>query len=389
MNDEIDLTEKKYFKDKYTDPLSVKRNLPRLPWEVTENEFANLLKNKRNYNYNPYDSLYSYNSISSTSFNNYINTSFIEYNDNLNEWIIVNKNGSHKYLDVFNKYKNFPIGRVSDIRLYNRFKKDREVDDISITLKRKNNILKELEEDYEYNSNIHCCKCNRLFTVSEILFNNLKKNEYHNSHMCSECYIKYKRDKFNLNHENIWVDLAKSYHKKCDDHTNFLRNEKLIGSLYNLSVPCLSSNIKPIKHHKTKINEMHEYFHYYEETPLNFVIRKPDGKINRSKCVSYKNRGELEWRESEWQPKGRVSQSYDRMFEDIDWQNMLKYRLGEIDSIVDPNKPDKFDEELIEISYIEPVDTTRDLFTFETTINNNFQIVLRHEDENRWTFTWH
>jgi len=59
-------------------------------------------------------------------------------------------------------------------------------------------------------------------------------------------------------------------------------------------------------------------------------FKRPNPDSIREKAVYYKNR-ELRRREEPWQPKGRVTQDYDILFEDTDWRDMLKKRIGVLD----------------------------------------------------------
>lgn len=381
MNEDTDLTEKRYFRNKYKDPLSVKRNFPRLPWKVSDDEFTDLLKNKSDYEH------YQLEFDTDNNFN-YIITS----NYPVNYWIKVDKNTKYSSSNVKNKYKNFPTGKVGDIRLYNNIEKDASTsdnNDLSIAMKRKNDLLKRLNENDKYDRIIHCCKCNRVFTISELLFNEVSNKE-HFGLFCDECYQKAKKESKLIKPEEMWYKLENNASYRKYNRRFSIRGRLLPSS--KISIPCLSSDIKPHKCAKYKINEMQEYYHYYEEKPLNFTIRENNGIINRENCVSYKGRGELRWRESEWQPKGRVSQPYDDIFEDINWQNMLKYRLGLIDSIIDSDSHDIITKEN---TINMPFDDT---FTFATStsttnfittsfnINNmnaSFEIV-----NNDWNIRW-
>lgn len=99
-------------------------------------------------------------------------------------------------------------------------------------------------------------------------------------------------------------------------------------------VPCLSRNIPMEKLEKRIPKRYIEWHEMYMPKYIYDVFDRTDSGI-RSKAVFYKGK-ELRRREEPWQPKGRIPQEYDSWFNNTDWHDMLKKRIGtlERDSIL-------------------------------------------------------
>lgn len=98
------------------------------------------------------------------------------------------------------------------------------------------------------------------------------------------------------------------------------------------SVPCLSRRI-PVEKKKRVFPKRYNAINhpYYVDAGrlynMLFDDHRPVTTSMRKLAVYYKGR-ELRRREEPWQPNGRIRQSYDTMFEDTDWRDMLRHRLG-------------------------------------------------------------
>lgn len=114
------------------------------------------------------------------------------------------------------------------------------------------------------------------------------------------------------------------------------RNLKDIARGFS-SVFCSSKEIPPkeippfyskdiSKRHKKRFICWLEY--EMKEFIYDFFGRKVDKR--RQKYVYFKGK-QLERREEHWQPKGRVGQEYDIMFESLNWRNMLRKRINELE----------------------------------------------------------
>ena len=140
-----------------------------------------------------------------------------------------------------------------------------------------------------------------------------------------------------------------------------------MNRIRKISVPCMSSNINPVYYERRIKNEMSEFYSYYEEQQsVLFAKRIFGNRYDNHVVVKYKGRESTFMRERPWQPKGRVRQDYDQFFDDLKWQDMLKVRIGELESLA-PKKKKESEHRIIteEIQF-------NDIIEISENINNGF-----------------
>lgn len=154
---------------------------------------------------------------------------------------------------------------------------------------------------------------------------------------CEICKNKIPRTPWN-DSSSVWKPLCEKCKedeaRKLKDRKNWLSSKLGFGSFtrsYKIksygTVPCLSSNI-PMEKVKKEIPKRYIEWHemYTPEFIYDFFQQQKPKSIRR-RAVYYKGR-EIGRREEAWQPKGRVRQDYDEWFDNTDWRDMLKKRIG-------------------------------------------------------------
>lgn len=189
----------------------------------------------------------------------------------------------------------------------------------------------------------HCCVCGR--KISILPWRKPRVAEKHarslwsiNEFICESCYKEEQKEKeifVIIPGEEPDVDFEqeetlrlmkrwKSSHQ--DLRSNSTQYSKMFGD-----VPCISSNIEmdpriiESKHYPKGYKDW-DYMDDYE-TEQNYQIVKRH--MSKDLKVYYKGKGAegLRRREEPWQPHGRVSQPYDRLFDRMDWREMLRHAI--------------------------------------------------------------
>lgn len=329
MTNDVDLTEKGYFNDYTFEERKKYKPYYRYPWEPGDGFFAKNRKYANSFNYNYYLSDTNLFGSPSTTSSNITTVSLKDFDGN---HIRYYKNG-----DVINIIRSCNYCNEKQ-RKPSTFCDDKKP---SIAYMRRISA-----------SDKTCYRCKKPIPVSEILFEMaVNSKELYHSYECDECKRK------------------KRFNKAVENAARILYEPKKKA---------------------TKFNVIDEYFDVYEPKQLNFkihersyissIIRNPyNRKLNDRYALYYKGKV-LNNREDMYQPMGRVPQEYDRIFDSINWRDMLRRRLGEIDTISKNDEPKKTE------------DSTNNRITFEAFQNisiantitlNNFSV-----DYNNFDIVW-
>ena len=158
--------------------------------------------------------------------------------------------------------------------------------------------------------------------------------------VCSNCKNKIPRTPWN-DDTSKWHPLCetckekekKSFNKKDRWSTDNLGKHSLTRS-YKIHqhgmVPCLSRNLPMEKVEKDIPKRYIEWRDMYTRDFIYDFFEQKRPESMRRKAVYYKGRN-VQRREEPWQPKGRIRQDYDSMFNNTDWRDMLKKRIGILD----------------------------------------------------------
>ncbi len=238
----------------------------------------------------------------------------IHYNfeDQKVSWKI--KNGTFEaYPNISNDPDEFYTGHVSDI-------------------KNKRSLLMKRSKYYKNNIIYNCSVCGKSFKDKPWSHHKRSSFRYDdNQVMCNECYEIESNLKMN---NNIKDALEKVTDRWCKE-VGYSYSRRLLRRIPEKSriifdVPCLSSKI-PDEFIKREIPHRYKEWEYEEtfEDDLKYIF----GELRERNKVYTKGKSkqELRVREEPWQPKGRVRQNYDAMFDRMDWRDMLKLRIGELE----------------------------------------------------------
>ena len=240
----------------------------------------------------------------------------INYNLNSKKFICYSSDGSIVYLNDQPANNNiFPTGKKEEIKALR--------------------YTKILRDKYKEEKKIYTCDCcGKRFKVKPWGDYNVENYKI----LCDECYKtflaendtkkSYPRDKIlidrwagSLHHgfTNNFYSLTRPMH---------IPHNRLFQAIA-FDIPVLSSDIKDefIYPRFPKGFREWDYEDVYEEHVMDFNRRIDDKKV----YTKGKSRRGLRQREEPWQPNGRVDQPYDQMFDQMDWRDMLKLRLGELD----------------------------------------------------------
>ena len=401
MHKDVDLTEKGYFQDYKLPNYNHRPIRKRVPWcrNVDNGAFFARYKNKLNsflnesyyiYDHDDFDFVNDFDYPETGTFSIEFNNDNITTNtiNMVSSWFpdeshtrtrssTIYSNYGNYILQYTNysmdqkiKYKNFPLGyRYQIIQSRKKIK-------LSESSSRKS-IKEQLYET--------CKCCGKPLSYINKFIENTGKTKYTDS-FCSEvCKRKYLNNPQN-SVKNRWKYDKDAYMERQKKKLG--RDEKLYSDLRfiryfdrqtlqydrmnrirKISVPCMSSNINPVYYERRIKNEMSEFYSYYEEQQsVLFAKRSFGNRYDNHVVVKYKGRESTFMRERPWQPKGRVRQDYDQFFDDLKWQDMLKVRIGELESLA-PKKKKEAEHRIIteEIQF-------NDIIDISENINNGFII---------------
>lgn len=142
---------------------------------------------------------------------------------------------------------------------------------------------------------------------------NLPWREMKTNMICEHC-IELEKHIIYFNYEK--EDIKTRYSRLKNRWRKSIRGRN-INKLVFTTVPCLSSEIESefnIRKVSKRFIAWNEYFTVYDEIPIRPV-----------KKIYYKGKSRIPLRGTRtlWQPKGRIRQSYDRIFDSMNWRKML------------------------------------------------------------------
>lgn len=274
-------------------------------------------------------------STTSTSSNLNVNTNnssylsnnmVINYNFEDKKVSLKIKNGTFEaFPNIGNDPDEFYTGHVSDIR-----------NKRSLPMKRskyyKNTII--------YN----CSVCGKSFKDKPWSHHKRSGFRYDGSQvMCNECFEIESRLKINNNYTKD--TLEKITDRWCKEvkysHSRRLLRRALEKTRIVFDAPCLSSKI-PDEFIKREIPHRYKEWDYEETFEDDIKYSFDELREHKKVYTKGKSKKELRVREEPWQPKGRVHQNYDEMFDRMDWRDMLKLRIGELEGpLYDSSKYEK------------------------------------------------
>lgn len=236
----------------------------------------------------------------------------------LDKWFTISYNDrSNYYIDASNKYYAFSKAKKSISEYVNDtfptgYKKD-IVLDLHAMMQLKNIVKKESK----YASKIkYCNKCGSRLHVN---FNE-KLIVYKGCPVCDTDTTK--DDHMLIKNDKDPVDLWRT----IKISTNRFFTQRCYYDEIFEDVPCLSSNIQKM----TK----------YRVYPKRYIEWRDKMCCTDKKNIQnvYSKNQRIGRRQEPWQPNGRVRQSYDLLFDNTDWRDLLKYRIGELnrDSLLNP-----------------------------------------------------
>lgn len=160
----------------------------------------------------------------------------------------------------------------------------------------------------------------------------VSRTPWHDSFNCICDTCKEKEDRLD---REFMFERHKVFKKKSGKKCQIGRRDLVFDDQKFASVPCLSRRIPTEKKERIfpkRYNVLDTPYHVDRGRLYNMLLdMRQDVKVPmRKRSVFYKGR-ELQRREEPWQPNGRVRQDYDRIFEDTDWRDMLRHRIGTLD----------------------------------------------------------
>lgn len=156
----------------------------------------------------------------------------------------------------------------------------------------------------------------------------------------------YKNDKYNsINDDHLYSEFPTGYQYEIQEYRRCINKENK-NKKYNLICRCSKCNKKYIRYNHDdsfyrcnncisknilsisknisvdfrKLNKRKEY--QYKDAPWSYEYEKIDIPLKR-KAVHYKNI-RTSFRSESWQPKGRVPQPYDELFDSLNWRDLIK-----------------------------------------------------------------
>lgn len=308
MKESIDLTENRAFRNNTQNLLNKKSyQRKRTPWkkakpdELAESssgyELSSTLYTSTNSstwidNSTSIDDWFGYNDLSLSSTTNTINLSwlnspYLRDNSSMSNFLVkyygngsITISSSESYTD----FSVFPTGRRDHVKLHRL-----------------------PENNKKYQTEFKKCRCGE----------KISKAPWNDKYKCKQCVEKEEAQK------------ESKYKEMSFMHEYFKKKNRYCSDV--IPVPCLSRDI-PMQEEK-KIPKRYKEWDYYNDEFISEYIYDLFGRNKdrrRKKCVYYKGR-ELQIREEPWQPKGRVPQEYDELFDSTDWRDMLKKRIGNLE----------------------------------------------------------
>lgn len=218
-----------------------------------------------------------------------------------------------------------------------------------------------------------CCICGRKISILPWRKPRVSEKNGHSlwsitEFICESCYEKEQKEKeifiifpcdepdVDFEHEET-LRLIKRWKSSHQDlRSNTTQYSKIFGD-----VPCISSDIKMdarivAGNRYPKGYKDWDYMDDYE-TEQNYRIVKQH--MSKDLKVYYKGKGAegLRRREEPWQPHGRVPQPYDRLFDRIDWREMLRHAItGDNSPILKESKSSLFTTNITSGEDIDTID---------------------------------
>lgn len=153
-------------------------------------------------------------------------------------------------------------------------------------------------------------------------------------YICDECSNKVEPEH---HEESKDVRIRKRWSKESDNKLIRLYDRRIGDYLYYISVPCISSDI-PDELEQPQYRKYPKRYKVWDNC-CDYVCEENGNKSMRDNAVYYKGRQPKRFgREQPWQPKGRVSQDYDTIFDSLDWRKMLCKRIGTLDESLFDNE---------------------------------------------------
>ncbi len=240
----------------------------------------------------------------------------VSYNLNSNKYICYTSDGSIVYLSDRPTNDNiFPTGKKEEIKALR--------------------YAKIIRDKYKEEKKTYTCDCcGKRFKVKP--WGGYNTDDY--KILCDECYktiLAKNETKKSYPRDKILVDRwAGSLPNRFT--SNFYRiappmhmTHHRLFQVIAFDIPSLSSDMKDefIQPRYPEGFREWDYEDVYEEHVMDFNRRIDDKKV----YTKGQSRRGLRRREEPWQPNGRIDQPYDQMFDRMDWRDMLKLRLGELD----------------------------------------------------------
>lgn len=287
MKESIDLTERRDFREVNTTK-SVKYPHKKLPWGYTDkNGLTERYNKERNSLYTTFDGSSTW--ISHDSEGDFIlnNNLFIDYNTYNFDLSFNTSNLTYKFkydypFDDLNKGDIFPTGKRDYIMSHRKI-------DIS-----ESKYIKKLKL---------CVRCKQKISIVPWVESSI---------VCKNCY-----EKDSKRHDDTRIRWIPKHVRDMSFSDDYFK-----------VIPCLSKRIKMEKLER----EIPKRYIVWDKKSTEKFIRdffsnKEENKTIKEKSVYFKGRT-VQRREELWQPKGRIIQEYDNMFDNTDWRDLLKKRVG-------------------------------------------------------------
>lgn len=312
MKDSIDLTENQAFQNNSIKRTSAKYPHRTLPWEradVLDSAKRKFDNHFNQFNYSITDTTNNYTW--SVRFDNSVNN-----NLTTNVSVSMNVYENDTYTDSFYNIQS-EFGSVDNTWTLSQ-------DNYSYTIHMNEDILKSIfptghrdyiklhrkKEIFEYEK-VEKSKC-KICGKTLLKLPWYKKEDYLLFNMCEKHFKECNEEK-SLHKRMRW------YSKKV---TNYIRTK---NDMF-VTVPCISRRLP-----KEKLKRIFpKRYKCWEE--IYDPIYRPRNKVIKDNAVYYKKYKQKYFRGGPWQPKGRVDQVYDDIFDKINWREMLINRVLLLDS---------------------------------------------------------
>ena len=240
----------------------------------------------------------------------------INYNLNSKKFICYSSDGSIVYLSDQPANNNiFPTGKKEEIKalrytkiLRDKYKEEKKTYTCDCCGKRF-----KVKPWGDYNTEDYKILCDECYKT--ILAKNETKKSYPRDKILVDRWAGSLPNRFTANFYRIAPPMHMTHHR--------------LFQVIAFDIPSLSSDMKDefIQPRFPEGFREWDYEDVYEEHVLEFNMHTDKNKV----YTKGQSRRGLRRREEPWQPNGRISQPYDQMFDRMDWRDMLKLRLGELD----------------------------------------------------------